>query len=297
MSTLSNVRSTSAGPACPFNNDVVVKEPRGEGLTAARNAKTGEIQQAVGPIQEIQMGDPPVGQTRAVSEVLTLDADTATSIEQSVSGESKAAKIASKVVALETLKLAKEYAQMRVSRAEPPSPSKVKAFLGLYGLPFKYPNGQFVPYCASGVGFAAARVHYRLAWPKDHPGDTQNVDPGDDAKLLRDALPDVTRDYCKTHPSTVVMMNAAKARKHENGEGFWVSYKQRPKQGWLVFFNWSQRKQTPQHVGIVDTVDASGKVLSTVEFNTSRDNPSNGGKVVAKKRNVRYVVGYIRTYP
>jgi len=277
------------------NRDVAVKRIGDKILTVERGAITRETQQTAAPIQEIQIGDPPSGKQRAVSELLTLDSETAASIEQSVSGESKAAKIDSKVLALETLKLAKEYAQLRVSRKEPPTPTKVKAFLALYGLPFKYPNDQFVPYCASGVGFAAARVHHRLAWPKDHPGDTQNADPGDDDKVLRDALPDVTRDYCKTHPSTIVMMNAAKARKYPDGETFWVSSKRRPKQGWLVFFNWSSGRR-PQHVGIVDGVDSSGRVLSTVEFNTSKDNPSNGGNVVAKKRNVRYVVGYIRTY-
>ena len=254
------------------------------------------VQQTSGTIEEIQIGDPPSGKTRAISEVLTLDAETAASIDQSVSGESKAAKVDSKLLALETLKLAKDYAQARVNRVEPPTPSKVKSFLALYGLPFRYPNGSFVPYCASGVGFAAARAHYRMAWPKDHPNDPQHADPGDDFNALRDALPDVTRDYCKTHPSTVVMVNAAKGRKYPNGQSFWVSTKIRPKQGWLVFFNWSQGKK-PQHVGIVDGINSSGKILSTVEFNTSKDNPSNGGNVVAKTRNIRYVIGYIRTYP
>ena len=248
-----------------------------------------------GPVEEIQIGDPPTRNEKGISETLSIDSETSAQIEEGVSGESKAAKVDSKTLAMETLKLAKEYAGLRVSRHEPPSPSKVKAFLGLYGLPFRYPNGQWVPYCASGVGFAAARAHYRLAWPKDHPGDPQHADPGDDYMRLRQALPDVTRDYCKTHPSTIAMMNAAKARKHANGKPFWVTRGNRPAQGWLVFFNWTGGRN-PQHVGIVDAVDSKGTTLSTLEFNTSKDNPSNGGRVVAKKRNVRYVVGYIRTY-
>jgi YD repeat-containing protein len=261
-----------------------------------RGTKTKQNERKVGTVEEIQIGDPPSKDQKGVSETLSIDSETSSQIDESISGESKAAKIDSKAMAMETLKLAKEYAQLHVSRQEPPSPTRVKAFLALYGLPFRYGNGPFVPYCASGVGFAAARAHYRLAWPKDHPGDTKHADPGDDYKQLRQALPDVTRDYCKTHPSTIFMMNAAKARKYPNGKSFWVARGQRPMKGWLVFFNWTRGKN-PQHVGIVDAIDTKGTTLSTVEFNTSKDNPSNGGRVVAKQRNVRYVVGYIRTYP
>jgi hypothetical protein len=273
----------------------------GDGWDAV-SAASAPIQQGTqtkgttGPVEEIQMGDPPTRDEKGITETLSIDSETSALIEESVSGESKAAKIDSKILAMETLKLAKEYAGIGVSRQEPPSPTKVKEFLALYGLPFRYPNGQFVPYCASGVGFAAARAHYRLAWPKDHPTDPQNADPGDDHMKLRQALPDVTRDYCKTHPATIVMMNAAKARKHANGKPFWVTRRQRPLQGWLVFFNWTGGRN-PQHVGIVDAVDSKGTTLSTLEFNTSKDNPSNGGRVVPRQRNVRYVVGYIRTYP
>jgi len=240
-------------------------------------------------IEEVHLGDPQVGDEKGVDERLSIDEATLAEIENNVSGESKGPVVDSRVLAMETLNLAKEYARTGVSRREPPSPSKVRAYLALYGLPFRYPNGQFVPFCAAGVGFASARTHYRLA---------RNLDPGDNLLRLREALADVTRDYSKTHPATRVMVSAAKSRKpYPNGETYWVSHRQRPEKGWLVFFNWSGRKGFPQHVGIVDSVDTSGRILRTLEFNTSDGNPSNGGRVERRTRSVRYVMGFIRTYP
>lgn len=265
-----------------------VKWDQWEVLTGASEPQAeGEQSKGGGDVEEIHLGDPPDGQ-KGAGETLTIDPAKLSEIDRYVSGESKGARVDSKLLALETLNIAKEYAGMDVSRAEPPTPTKVKAFLSLYGLPFRYADtGKFVPYCAAGVGYAAARAHYRLS---------RGQDVGDDYVRLGDALPDVTRDYCKTHPATKQMMSAANARTHPNGESFWVSPKQRPEQGWLVFFNWTGGHQ-PQHVGIVDSVVSDGRVLKTVEFNTSRDDPSNGGRVEPKTRSVRYVIGYIRTYP
>lgn len=247
-----------------------------------------EDQEEEGTVEEIQMADPPEGDAKGIDERLVIDEETAAEIELNISGDSKGPAVDSKLLAMETLKLAKQYADSRVSRKEPPSPSKVRAYLALYGLPFRYPNGSFVPYCAAGVGFAAARTHYRLA---------RKEDPGDNLAKLRDALADVTRDFCKTHPATRYMVNAAKKRKaYPNGKSYWVSHEERPEPGWLVFFNWSGSKKFPQHVGIVDSVDASGRTLNTLEFNTSDGNPSNGGRVQRRKRPTRFVQGYIRTY-
>jgi hypothetical protein len=248
-----------------------------------------------GLVEEAQLGDPP-GRHANVGETLRIEGSTLSEIDGLVTGESKGAKVDSKVLAMETLHLAREYARIGVSRHEPPTPTKVRDYLALYGLPFKYASGEFVPYCAAGVGYAAARAHYRLAWPKDHPSDLAHADPGDNSVALRTALADVTRDYCQTHPSTRVMLEAAGLRKHSNGEAMRASPSERPEPGWLVFFNWKGGK-TPQHVGIVDTVESEGRILRTVEFNTSDGNPSNGGRVEAKTRSVRYVVGYVRTYP
>lgn len=243
----------------------------------------GETKGPQEPIEEVHIGDPPAGDVKGAGEALTIDAAEAAKIETQVSaGGAKGPIVDSRELAMATLELAKEYARVGTSRREPPTPTKVKAFLALYGLGFRYPNGQFIPYCAAGVGFAAAQAHYRLA---------QKRDPGTNLRILRGELADLTRDYTKTHPATRVMMSAARAR------GNWVSHTERPQPGWLVFYNWSGSKAFPQHVGIVESVGSEGRILRTVEFNTSDANPSNGGRVERKTRSVRYVMGYIRTYP
>jgi hypothetical protein len=254
---------------------------------ASPNAKGQEQDESV--IEEVHAGDPATSDKKGLDERLIIDEPTLAAIENTVAGEAKGPAVDSRTLAMQTLELAKQYAGVGVSRKEPPSPSKVRAFLALYGLPFRYPNGQFVPYCAAGVGFAAARTHYRLA---------RNEDPGDNQLRMREQLADLTRDYTKTHPATRQMVSAARARApYSNGKSYWVSHTERPEKGWLVFFNWSGSKAFPQHVGIVDSVDESGRILSTVEFNTSDGNPSNGGRVEPRTRSVRYVIGYIRTYP
>jgi hypothetical protein len=65
-----------------------------------------------------------------------------------------------------------------------------------------------------------------------------------------------------------------------------------PKPGDIVFFNWSGGSM-PQHVGIVEKA-VSKTVIQTIEGNTSDTNYSNGGMVLRRQRNVKYVVGYGR---
>jgi hypothetical protein len=48
------------------------------------------------------------------------------------------------------------------------------------------------------------------------------------------------------------------------------------------------------HTGIVEAVSADGKTLTTVEGNTGTDSDSNGGAVMRRTRNIKYVVGAFR---
>jgi hypothetical protein len=286
---------------------VIIAAPPRAGLPTNSNPASDDV-------EELQIGDPPPpGKEGGAGEHLIVPGAISKQIEDTGdASKSKAAAVARRKMALETLKLATEYARQQISRTEPPRPSKVRNFLGLYGLPFRYgQSGGYVPYCASGVGFTACRVHYRLAWPLDHPTDPAHADPGDDPGKVRAAIPDVTRDYCFTHPSCRMMVEAAKKRKHRDGKSFWLPRTKGvvPKPGWLVFYNWVGR-QKPQHVGIVDDpvfTKTTKPELRTVEFNTSDPSQrsrgdlvasqSNGGRVVKKHRPLRYVLGYIRTYP
>lgn len=63
------------------------------------------------------------------------------------------------------------------------------------------------------------------------------------------------------------------------------------KPGDIVFFNFSGGS-TAQHVGICTAWD--GTSITTIDGNTGTDNESNGGAVMLRKRNKKYIVGVAR---
>jgi hypothetical protein len=85
--------------------------------------------------------------------------------------------------------------------------------------------------------------------------------------------------------SCTVLMNWAKLR------GQWATGDYR--RGDVVIFDW-ERNGRMDHTGIVESVSADGKTLTTVEGNTGTDNNSNGGEVMRRQRNIKYVVGAFR---
>jgi len=70
------------------------------------------------------------------------------------------------------------------------------------------------------------------------------------------------------------------------------------KAGYLAFFNWGNDNTHPppfpQHIGFVESL-ADSK-LNTVEFNTSRPDDNVPGAVARKSRDLKFVVGYAKTY-
>jgi hypothetical protein len=153
-------------------------------------------------------------------------------------------------------------------------------------------GGKPVPFCASGVGFAACQAYRQLT------NQNANLDDPNTPQIFRDSLTDVQRDFAKTHPACVVMVQAARNngtwQNPTNADGSRVI----PKPGWLIFYNWGQNvspNSKAQHVGIVDE-GSTIREVRTVEFNTSNSNFSNGGAVLARKRPYRNVIGYIDTY-
>lgn len=68
----------------------------------------------------------------------------------------------------------------------------------------------------------------------------------------------------------------------------------RPAPGDLVIFDWPNTNAKTDHIGIVESV--RGSELVTIEGNTGigGKNESNGGKVMRRNRNMKYVVGIIR---
>lgn len=77
------------------------------------------------------------------------------------------------------------------------------------------------------------------------------------------------------------------------GREQWVTSKYQP--GDLVIFDFTGKKKTPSHIGIVESV--KGNILTTIEGNTSSGesgSQSNGDGVYRKQRNVSLVIGAYR---
>ena len=65
-----------------------------------------------------------------------------------------------------------------------------------------------------------------------------------------------------------------------------------PEPGDLVFFKWAGSSRIC-HVGIVMEVNSDSEI-TTIEGNTSTSNNSNGGSVMIRRRNFRYIEGFAR---
>lgn len=61
--------------------------------------------------------------------------------------------------------------------------------------------------------------------------------------------------------------------------------------GDVIFFNFSG-KSSPAHVGICESWD--GTTITTIDGNTGTDNEANGGTVMRRRRNKKYIVGAYR---
>jgi len=246
---------------------------------AVRGGNPASVVNQAADLIEEQMGDP--GMPR---EALALDNETEKNIQEFLSRPSRGPKIARPRLALAALDVAKSH--IGNSRENPAT--RVKQYLALFGLPFQYPDGTYVPFCAAGVGFVSAQAYRHIT------RQPSNLDDSNTPLIFRDSLTDVKRDWTKAHPSCREMMKASQ------DAGTWLSPKDArganiiPKPGWLVFYNWT-RGAVPQHVGIVDR-HATAHQLPTVEFNTGDRNFSNGGAVLARKRDYDTVIGYIDTY-
>ena len=184
-----------------------------------------------------------------------------------------------KAVALATLAAAKTYVGLNRDKA----PDKVATMLRLFNLPMNM-NGKPVPYCASGISYAACQAYCGID-PK------VTLDLSQPLGTMRQVQTDIDHYYFKTSPSCVVMVEDARERDR------WVKVNTEPPQpGWLVFYHWKLDGH-PNHVGMVDHFD--GDKLHTIEFNTSdpqHASESNGGAVAEKERQLTHVLVFIKTY-
>lgn len=116
----------------------------------------------------------------------------------------------------------------------------------------------------SGSGYPWCAVF--VAWCYDQAGD----------KTI-DSVPN--RAYCPSY------------EKWARSRGLWRTS---PKPGYLVLYDWGG-DGVSDHIGIVEKVIDS-KHIQAVEGNTAVGNDSNGGEVMRRKRETKYVRGYIDTH-
>lgn len=81
--------------------------------------------------------------------------------------------------------------------------------------------------------------------------------------------------------------------------GRWHTWRETPKPGDIVFFDWSGGHGTADHVGILEAIEWVGSVpvLVTLEYNTTSGIPGNqsdGGGMYRRRRAVATVAGYGR---
>ena len=158
------------------------------------------------------------------------------------------------------------------------TPEKVASILDVYGLPFRDGNGKFVPFCAAGISYAVATAYL-----------TDEQKPTTIAEY-KNILQEIDHYHFYPSPSVWDMYYVARGKRRwlDAHPGTVI-----PKPGWLVIYDW-KKKGGADHVGIVQS--ATGSVLTTIEFNTSQDNNSNGGRVSIRHRAYNGTVkGFIRT--
>lgn len=191
-------------------------------------------------------------------------------------------KNALKLFSGEVLRVAKDEALAGVSRQS--NEKRITEYLNLLGLDFYDDNGRPTKYCAAGLSWAVCRAYCDMQPDQIAYNDRNRL------SKLRDVTGDIRSYYFLPHAQCKAMADDGKRRDQ------WVQVSEKPKPGWIVFFNWSGGSH-PQHVGLVQGLSANS--VKTIEFNTSIDagpNQGNGGAVAEKTRDLRYVLGYLRTY-
>ena len=125
-------------------------------------------------------------------------------------------------------------------------PEVVATMLNLFGCPFKYSNGQYVAFCAAGIGYCAALAFARSAKLKTDNG------------TLRQILP--TIDFFNYYPSPGVLNMSQVAR----GKSRWIAPHSNTTaaKGSLVIFDWHANSdpelQLPTPVDLMAGLGARG---------------------------------------
>jgi hypothetical protein len=187
-----------------------------------------------------------------------------------------------KDIAMRMLEISKKFADEEINRNK--DEAQVREYLGLFGKSYEDAT---LPFCASGVSYAACRAFCEL----DPSINYSHSAAWDSQRMVtfKKYMQEVREYYFFPSPGVAVIRADAIHRKT------WVGASETPKKGWLVIYSW--HGTGPNHIGIVD--DASETALHTVEYNTAvmHGDQRNGG-VVARKERKRdgTVMGFVRMY-
>lgn len=210
------------------------------------------------------------------SEIQEIDLDKLT--EQDVDYFQELSTFDNKTFAIKLVDICNSY--VGVSRAN--NLEQVGRFLKLFGFDTRM-NGKWVPYCAAGLSFAAAKNFCNLSNIKYNSDNALQV--------FRGVLRTIKNRYFMPTPSCYQMKNWAIQQKKwmENNAKNRASVKK----GYLVLFQFD-KDTLPDHVGIVVSIDSDS--VQTIEFNTGDTDNINGGTVARKNRPFKVIQGFIKLY-
>ena len=180
--------------------------------------------------------------------------------------------------AMALLETCREY--LGVSRAD--NIEQVERFLKLFNLPTRM-DGKWVPYCAAGLSFAAAKTFCNLSGIK--------YDQNNAIRVFRSVLLRLKDRFfrptarCWELKETAINQGRFLVNNAEN--------RKLVKPGYIVLFNFD-KDTLPDHVGIVESIDSDS--VKTVEFNTSSVDDTNGGAVSRRDRAFKLIQGFVKIY-
>ena len=186
--------------------------------------------------------------------------------------------IDNKEFALELLKTCEAY--LGIDRAN--NIEQIAKFLKLFGLSTKI-NGKWVPYCAAGLSYSAAKAYCNLAGIKYNANDS--------VKIFRSVLLQIKNQFFRPTPRCWELKETA-----INQKRFLINNQENRKlvkAGYLVLFNFDS-DSLPDHVGIVVSIDSDS--VKTIEFNTSSIDDANGGAVSRRDRPFKVIQGFVKLY-
>ena len=181
--------------------------------------------------------------------------------------------------ALELLKTSSEY--LGVSRSS--NIEQVGRFLRLFGLGVRDESGKWMPFCAAGLSFAAAKTFCDLSGIKYNQNNAIGI-----FKTVLLAIKD--RFFRPTARVREVKETAINQGRYLVNS---AANRKLVKPGYLILFQFDSDPM-PDHIGIVVSIDSDS--VKTVEFNTSSENDTNGGAVSRRDRSFKTIDGFVKLY-